>query len=41
MDFKDGKRFVRKEDLLSRDGYVEMEKTLYRMMREEIQGQIS
>ena len=41
MDFKEGKRFLRKEDLLSRDGYVDMEKTLYRMMREEIQGQIS
>ena len=41
MDFKEGKRFPRKEDLLSRDGYVDMEKTLYRMMREEIQGQIS
>ena len=37
MDFKEGKRFLRKEDLLSRDGYVDMEKTLYRMMREEIQ----
>ena len=41
MDFKEGKRFLRKEDLLSREGYVDMEKTLYRMMREEIQGQIS
>ena len=26
MDFKEGKRFLRKEDLLSRDGYVDMEK---------------
>lgn len=41
MDFKNGERFAHKEDLLSRDGYVDMEKTLYRMMREEIQGQIS
>jgi NitT/TauT family transport system ATP-binding protein len=41
MEFKNGERFAHKEDLLSRDGYVDMEKTLYRMMREEIQGQIS
>ena len=41
MDFKNGERFAHKEDLLSRDGYVDMEKALYRMMREEIQGQIS
>lgn len=36
MEFKEGKRFPRKEDLLSKEGYIEMEKTLYRMMREEI-----
>ncbi len=41
MDFKKGKRFKRKEDLLSEPGYVEMEKRLYRMMREEIQGRVS
>lgn len=41
LDFKDGKRFPKKEDLLSRSGYVEMEKRLYQMMREEIQGRIS
>ena len=41
MDFKKGKRFPRKEDLLSLSGYVDMEKNLYQMMREEIQGKIS
>jgi len=41
MEFKQGRRFKRKEDLLSEPGYVDMEKRLYTMMREEIQGRIS
>jgi NitT/TauT family transport system ATP-binding protein len=41
MEFKKGKRFKRKEDLLVDPGYVDMEKRLYTMMREEIQGRIS
>ena len=41
MDFKEGRRFARKEDLLVLPGYVDMEKRLYTMMREEIQGRIS
>ena len=41
MEFKGGKRFSKKEDLLSHPGYIEMEKRLYGMMREEIQGRIS
>ncbi len=41
MEFKQGKRFPRKENLLSEPGYVEMEKRLYQMMREEIQGRVS
>jgi NitT/TauT family transport system ATP-binding protein len=41
MDFKNGKRFARKEELLSQPGYVDMERKLYAMMREEIQGRIS
>ncbi len=41
MEFKQGKRFPKKEDLLVQPGYVEMEKRLYQMMREEIQGRIS
>jgi len=41
MDFKQGRRFLRKEDLLAEPGYVEMEKLLYQMMREEIQGRVS
>jgi len=41
MEFKGGKRFPRKEDLLVEPGYVEMEKLLYKMMREEIQGRVS
>jgi NitT/TauT family transport system ATP-binding protein len=41
MEFKGGRRFPRKEELLEFPGYVEMEKHLYSMMREEIQGRIS
>ncbi|MCY3770282.1 MAG: ABC transporter ATP-binding protein [Gammaproteobacteria bacterium] len=41
MEFKGGRRFLRKEDLLSEPGYVDMEKLLYQMMREEIQGRVS
>ena len=41
MEFKGGKRFPRKEELLVEPGYVEMEKLLYQMMREEIQGRVS
>ncbi len=41
MDFKKGRRFKKKEDLLSEPGYVEMEKHLYTLMREEIQGPLS
>ena len=41
MEFKGGKRFPKKEELLATSGYVDMEKQLYSMMREEIQGRIS
>ncbi len=41
MEFKNGQRFPKKEDLLVEPGYVDMEKRLYSMMREEIQGRIS
>ncbi|MDH3690268.1 MAG: ABC transporter ATP-binding protein [Gammaproteobacteria bacterium] len=41
MEFKGGKRFPKKEELLAHPGYVDMEKRLYQMMREEIQGRIS
>ncbi len=41
MEFKEGKRYLKKEELLEHPGYVEMEKLLYQMMREEIQGKIS
>jgi NitT/TauT family transport system ATP-binding protein len=41
MEFKNGRRFKKKEDLLSEPGYVDMERRLYTMMREEIQGRIS
>jgi len=37
MEFKNGQRFSKKEDLFGRDGYLDMEKMLYEMMREEIQ----
>ncbi|MGI9302414.1 MAG: ABC transporter ATP-binding protein [Gammaproteobacteria bacterium] len=41
MEFKGGQRFPKKEELLAHPGYVDMEKRLYQMMREEIQGRIS
>ena len=41
MEFKGGRRFPKKEELLAEPGYVEMEKQLYAMMREEIQARIS
>lgn len=40
MEFKNGRRFPRKEELLVEPGYVDMEKRLYTMMREEIQGHL-
>ena len=41
MEFKNGKRFTRKDELLGMPGFVEMEKQLYAMMREEIKGHVS
>jgi len=41
MEFKAGRRFRKKEELLETPGYVDMEKQLYSMMREEIQGHVS
>jgi len=41
MEFKAGRRFPRKEELLTEPGYVDMERRLYMMMREEIQGRVS
>ncbi|MFQ5484386.1 MAG: ABC transporter ATP-binding protein [Desulfobacterales bacterium] len=38
LDFKGGKRFPRKEDLICHPGYAEMEARLFAMMREEIHG---
>ena len=38
LDFKEGKRFPRKEELFEQPGYVEMERQLFAMMREEITG---
>jgi NitT/TauT family transport system ATP-binding protein len=38
LEFKDGKRFPRKEDLICQPGYAEMEARLFAMMREEIHG---
>lgn len=36
--FKKGDRIARKEDLLTRPGYLKLEKELFRMMREELAG---
>ena len=41
MDFKEGQRFRKKEELLVHPGYVDMERQLYAMMREEIRGRVS
>ena len=41
MEFKDGHRYDKKEELLRHPGYIEMEQVLFAMMREEIQGKIS
>ncbi|MEQ8967859.1 MAG: ABC transporter ATP-binding protein [Azospirillaceae bacterium] len=41
MTFKNGRRFAKKDEMLSDPGYVDMEKRLYAMMREEIKGRIS
>jgi NitT/TauT family transport system ATP-binding protein len=38
LEFKEGKRFPRKEDLMTTPGYAEMEARLFAMMREEIHG---
>ena len=37
VDFKQGKRIPRKEDMLALPGYVDLEVKLFAMMREEIQ----
>ena len=36
LEFKQGRRFPRKEELFEQPGYVEMERQLFAMMREEI-----
>ncbi len=38
LEFKQGRRFARKEDLFEQPGYIEMERQLFAMMREEITG---
>ena len=37
LDFKDGKRFPQKEELLAQSGYIDAERQLFAWMREEIQ----
>lgn len=41
MEFKEGQRYPKKEELLRVPGYIDTEQTLFSMMREEIQGKIS
>ena len=36
MEFKKGKRFMLKEEMFDQDGYAQMERKLFAMMREEI-----
>jgi NitT/TauT family transport system ATP-binding protein len=38
LDFKQGRRFPRKEELIEQPGYIDMERRLFAMMREEITG---
>ena len=37
LDFKNGQRFPKKEDLIAQPGYVDAERQLFAWMREEIQ----
>ena len=37
MEFKNGRRFAQKEELIAQPGYIDMERQLFSMMREEIQ----
>jgi NitT/TauT family transport system ATP-binding protein len=41
VDFKQGKRYHQKEEVIELPGYAEMEKLLFSMMREEIHGHVS
>jgi NitT/TauT family transport system ATP-binding protein len=41
VDFKQGKRYNQKEEVIELPGYAEMEKLLFSMMREEIHGHVS
>ena len=36
MEFKQGKRFRMKEEMIEQPGYADMERRLFAMMREEI-----
>jgi len=38
LEFKGGRRYPRKEEMFGLPGFVEMERQLFAMMREEIQG---
>jgi NitT/TauT family transport system ATP-binding protein len=38
LEFKNGRRFPRKEELFEQPGYIDMERRLFAMMREEITG---
>ena len=38
LDFKAGRRFPKKEELLEQDGYIRAEQQLFAWMREEIQN---
>ncbi len=39
LEFKQGRRFAKKEELLAEPGYIETERQLFAWMREEIQAQ--
>jgi NitT/TauT family transport system ATP-binding protein len=41
VEFKRGKRYPRKEEMMLLPGYVELETRLFAMMREEIHGRVS
>jgi len=41
VEFKGGKRYPRKEEMMLLPGYVELETRLFVMMREEIHGRVS
>jgi hypothetical protein len=39
MDFKGGRRIASKEELIEMPGYIDLERSILRMMRESTEGE--